>query len=144
MNRFGLEFHHFGLAVPQPDKALKLLTALGYHVGLAVSDPMQMVRLTMCHHPQMPDVEIICPSDVVSPIDRLLRRNGSLVYHLCYATRRIDAALTALEREGLNIVMISGPKPAVLFGGRDVAFYSVDGFGLIELLQEQDSPSTTS
>jgi hypothetical protein len=30
MNSLGLEFHHFGLAVPQPEAAFKLLTRMGY------------------------------------------------------------------------------------------------------------------
>jgi methylmalonyl-CoA/ethylmalonyl-CoA epimerase len=142
MNSLGLEFHHFGLAVPQPEAAFKLLTRMGYDIGPVVFDPLQLVRLAMCWHPQMPDVEVVSPSDAVSPIDRLLRRNGPLFYHVCYVTPRIDAALTAIEREGFNIIVVSEPKPAILFGGREVAFCSVDGFGLIELLQDHNLPST--
>jgi hypothetical protein len=142
MNDLGLEFHHFGLAVPQPEAAFRLLTAMGYGVGPVVFDPLQMVRLAMCRHPQMPDVEVVSPSDAASPIDRVLRRNGPLFYHVCYVTPEIDAALTAIEREGFNLIMVSEPKPAILFGGREVAFCSVDGFGLIELLQDESLRST--
>jgi hypothetical protein len=136
MNRFGLDFHHLGLAVAQPDRAFDLLTGLGYRIGPSVFDPVQMVRLALCRHPQMPDVEIVTPSHAASPIDRLLRRNGSLIYHVCYRTASISATLAALDHDGFNVISVSEPKPAILFGGRDVAFYSVDGFGLVELLQD--------
>jgi hypothetical protein len=136
MNRFGLDFHHLGLAVPQPDRAFDLLTGLGYHIGSSIFDPEQMVRLALCRHPQMPDVEIVSPSHTASPIDRLLRRNGPLIYHVCYRTASISTTIAALDRDGFNVISVSEPKPAVLFGGRNVAFYSVDGFGLIELLQD--------
>jgi hypothetical protein len=141
MNRFGLDFHHLGLAVAQPDRAVELLTGMGYRIGPPVFDPLQMVRLAMCRHPQMPDVEIVTPNDAASPIDRLLRRNGPMIYHVCYWTPCISTALAALERDGFNVIAVSEPKPAVLFGGRNVAFYSVDGFGLIELLQDQNPPT---
>ncbi|HEU0216388.1 MAG TPA: VOC family protein [Stellaceae bacterium] len=136
MNRFGLDFHHLGLAVAQPDRAFDLLTGMGYRIGPSVFDPVQMVRLALCQHPQMPDVEIVTPSHAASPIDRLLRRNGTLIYHVCYRTTSISATLAALDHDGFNVIAVSDPKPAILFGGRDVAFYSVDGFGLIELLQD--------
>lgn len=143
MNFLGLDFHHLGLAVPQPREAFKLLTRMGYSVGPVVFDPLQMVRLAMCRHLQMPDVEVVCPSDAASPIDRVLRRNGPSIYHVCYVTPRIDTALTTIEREGFNVIVVSEPKPAILFGGREVAFFSVDGFGLIELLQDDSPPPTT-
>lgn len=143
MNRLGMEFHHFGLAVRQPEDAFKLLTRLGYNIGSIVFDPLQRVKLSMCRHPQMPDVEVVCPHDAASPIDRVLRRNGPSFYHVCYMTPQIDAALAAIEREGFNIIVISEPKPAVLFDGRKVAFLSVDGFGLIELLEDDNPLSTT-
>lgn len=143
MNRLGMEFHHFGLAVRQPEDAFKVLTALGYNAGCIVFDPLQRVNLAMCQHPQMPDVEVISPNDAASPIDRVLRRNGPSVYHVCYTTPQIDAALAAIEREGFNVILISEPKPAILFAGRKVAFLSVDGFGLIELLEDDNLPSAT-
>jgi len=44
------------------------------------------------------------------------------------------AALTALTEAGVEIVPISLPTPAVLFGGQKVSFHHISGFGLIEIL----------
>jgi methylmalonyl-CoA/ethylmalonyl-CoA epimerase len=134
MNRLGLRFHHFGLAVPSSDDAFRFLKALGYRLGLIVFDPLQAVNLAMCTHHGMPDVEVVWPSDIASPIDGLLRRNGPMIYHLCFVAASPTAAVAALEQEGFNVTVISEAKPAVLFGGRDVSFYSVDGIGVIELI----------
>jgi hypothetical protein len=134
MNQFGLRFHHFGLAVPGSDDAFRFLEALGYRLGPIVFDLLQMVNLAMCTHREMPDVEVVWPSDIASPIDGLLRRNGPMVYHLCFVAASARAAIAALEQEGFNVTVISEAKPAVLFGGREVSFYSVDGIGVIELI----------
>jgi len=134
MNAFGLRFHHFGLAVPDAEPAFRFLQALGYERGATFFDPLQSVNLALCSHAEMPPVEVVWPSHIVSPIDRLLRRGGPMVYHLCYITEAPDAAIAAIEREGFNIAPVGEPKPAVLFGGRTVSFYSVGDIGLIELI----------
>lgn len=130
----GLTFHHFGLAVAAPDEAFRYLRALGYTEGNTVFDPLQRVNLAMRHHMVMPDVEVIWPGDVPSPIDKLIKRSGTMIYHLCYVCSQPDAVIAALEAAGLDTILVSSPTPAVLFGGREVSFHIVSGFGLIELL----------
>jgi Glyoxalase/Bleomycin resistance protein/Dioxygenase superfamily len=129
-----LAFHHFGLAVASPNDAFRYLASLGYTAGNAAFDPLQQVNLAMRHHPAMPDVEVIWPGDGPSPIDRLIRKTGTMIYHLCYACPDADAALAALSAAGTEILTVSPPTPAILFGGRDVSFHHISGFGLIEIL----------
>ena len=129
-----LAFHHFGLAVAAPEEAFATLAALGYRAGRQVFDPHQRVNLAMRHHPAMPDVEVIWPGPQPSPIDRMVKRMGPLVYHLCYTCPDPAAAIAGLEAAGLDTVLVSPPSPAPLFEGREVSFHTVSGFGLIELL----------
>jgi hypothetical protein len=131
----GLTFHHFGLAVPAPESAFRYLAALGYTEGNKVFDAAQKVHLAMRHHAVMPDVEVIWPGEDPSPIDKLLKRNGSMIYHICYEVADPEATVTLIEAAGLEVVVVSPPKPAPLFGGREVSFYNVEDFGLIELLR---------
>jgi hypothetical protein len=137
INRFGLRFHHFGLAVPGSDEAFRFLKALGYTLGSVVFDPLQLVNLAMCIHHEMPDVEVVWPSDVPSPIDRLLRRGGPMVYHLCYVAASPERAIAAMEEDGFNVAPVGEPKPAVLFGGQRVSFYNVENIGLIEIIHDE-------
>ena len=141
MNRFGLRFHHFGLAVPEAGPALRYLQALGYQAGPVVFDPLQSVNLALCRHTEMPDVELVWPGAVASPIDQLLKRRGPHVYHLCYGAASVPAAIAAMEASGFNVAVISEAKPAVLFGGRAVSFYSVAEIGVIELLDDTSPES---
>ena len=71
-NKWGLAFHHLGLAVKDPEAAAHFLTGLGYRIGPTIFDPLQNVHLAMCAHDQMPDVEIISPADGPGPLDKLL------------------------------------------------------------------------
>jgi hypothetical protein len=130
----GLQFHHFGLVVAEPDEAFCYLEALGYEAGNVVFDPLQRVNLAMRHHPSMPDVEVIWPGNEPSPIDTLLKGGRIMIYHICYACSDPAATLAALDAAGCLIMEVSPAKPAVLFGGLAVSFHQVSGFGLIELL----------
>ncbi len=131
----GLQFHHFGLAVSSPDQAFLMLKTMGYVEGAQAFDPLQRVNLAMRHHPTMPDVEVIWPGNEPSPIDKMVKRTGSMIYHICYQCPDPDAVVAALEEAGLETLVVSPPTPAVLFEGSEVSFYNIDSFGLIELLR---------
>lgn len=140
-NRFGLSFHHLGMAVQNPDAAMAFLAPLGYQRGVAVFDPEQRAHLAMCSHTSMPYVELIWAGAQPSPIDNLIRRSETAIYHVCYIAADVQASLAAMEREGLEVVEVSPPKPALLFGGIAVSFHAVSGFGLIELMHAESLPA---
>jgi methylmalonyl-CoA/ethylmalonyl-CoA epimerase len=136
-NKYGLSFHHLGLAVAKPEPARVILQGLGYRTGKVVFDPLQDVNLQMCEHQVMPVVEIIFPGKEPGPLNALLTRSREgLVYHVGYRTADLAASLTALEAEsGLRVICVSPPKPAVLFNGEPVSFYVIAGMGMIELIE---------
>jgi hypothetical protein len=134
-NRFGLNFHHLGLAVRDPDDAFRYLESLGYVITPTVSDPLQKVNLAFCSHAAMPDVELVWPGAEPSPIDAMVRQRGGHVYHWCYTADDPEEAVAAIEAAGLNVVAASLPKAAVVFGGREVSFFYVENFGLIEIIR---------
>jgi catechol 2,3-dioxygenase-like lactoylglutathione lyase family enzyme len=137
-NRWGLAFHHLGLGTKDPDAAARFLSGLGYRIGPTILDPLQNVHLAMCAHDQMPDVEIISPAEGAGPLDKLLSTHKEgLVYHMCYTTADLDSSLEALESdERFSVHSISPPTKAVLFGGKLVSFYLVEGVGLIEVIEQ--------
>jgi hypothetical protein len=134
-NRFGLNFHHFGLAVRDPQDAFHYLRSLGYTISSSVHDPLQRVNLALWSHPEMPGVEVVWPADGPSPIDTMIKHHSGLVYHLCYTAESPESAVVAIEQAGLNIVAAGTPKEAALFGGREVAFFFVENVGLIEIIR---------
>lgn len=132
---YGLTFHHLGLAAPEPERALRFLSGLGYSAGTQRYDEAQNVNLVWCEMPGQPAVEIIFPADSPGPLDSLLSQHSGLVYHICYQTSDLQASLDALKADGHRALPVSGPKEAPLFGGRKVSFYQVKGFGLIEIVE---------
>jgi catechol 2,3-dioxygenase-like lactoylglutathione lyase family enzyme len=137
VNRFGLQFHHFGLAVRSPERAALFLTSLGYRKSRELLDPHQQAFVALMEHEQMPDVELIWPgNDDPSPVDRLIRPASGHIYHLCYRAADPAASLREVEAAGLTVLTIQEPRPALLFGGMAVSFHHVEGFGLMEILHQ--------
>lgn len=131
-----LRFHHMGLAVRDDRAALAMVAALGLSCGPKIFDPIQNVHVRLCTSDHHPAIEIVQPGEGKSPIDRIINRYNELIYHICYEVADRAAVLAAIEQSGLRMLTISDPKPAVLFGGREVSFHQVAGFGIIELLAE--------
>lgn len=129
-----MSFHHLGLAVQRPEKALLFLRTVGYRIPESVHDPEQKVNLVYCTHASMPAVEVIYPADSRGPLDNILKGQDELLYHQCYQTDDLEALLTELRRES-RVLKVAPRKAAVLFGGAPVSFYLVAGFGLVEILE---------
>ena len=137
MTTMHLRFHHFGLAVRKQETARMFLCAQGYQIGETVFDPNQNVHLALCTHKSDPAVEIIWPGENGGPIDGMIQRHTSgIIYHLCYETDDLAAALAAFETARVRTICVSPPKPAPLFGNRKVSFYNIVGIGLVEILEE--------
>jgi hypothetical protein len=134
LNRYGLKFHHLGLAVRKPELSAKFLSGLGYEIGSVVRDDLQNVNLMLCTSRCMPAVEIIYPTETPGPLASILKAQTSMIYHMCFESRNLEKCLQALEVDN-RVVLVSAPKPAILFGGRKVSFYVVAGFGVIEILE---------
>ena len=138
-NKWGLAFHHLGLGTADPEAAAHFLSGLGYRIGPTIFDPLQNVHLAMCAHDRMPSVEIISPAEGPGPLDKLIpAHKDGLVYHMCYTCADLDRSLDAMESdERFRVRSISPPTEGVLFGGKRVSFYLVEGVGLIEVIEER-------
>jgi hypothetical protein len=146
MNPFGLTFHHFGLSVRVFEQARRFLEGSGYTVTTAVFDPQQGVNLAMAENPTMPKVEIIWPAaETSSSLEKMVRKHpGGVIYHACYVAESLERSLAAMAAADLNPVCMSAAKPAVLFGLTPVAFYTIPGMGLVELIDGEPGPPVAS
>jgi methylmalonyl-CoA/ethylmalonyl-CoA epimerase len=135
LQNYGLVFHHFGLAVSNVSRALHFLKGLGYRTGEYMHDPLQNVHLVWCEHPNMPPVELVSPSDSPGPLDHYLSDMNELIYHLCFQSEDVAASVSAIRNDNIRVLPVTPPKPAKLFGGKEVSFYMIKGFGLVEFLQ---------
>ncbi|GJE40402.1 VOC family protein [Methylobacterium persicinum] len=129
-----LTFHHFAVATDDAKLSSEYLAALGYRRGANAYDPLQNVNLEMWHHAGMPDVELVWPSGTSGPVNTMLKKKGVGIYHVCYEVDDLAETVETFRAKDLNFLEVVEPRPAVLFGGRPVAFYLFEGFGLVELL----------
>lgn len=137
--RFGLSFHHLGLAVREPGKALIFHRELGYKTSKPFFDPEQNVNLIMCRHDVMPDVEIIYSGTSPGPLDGMLAKHRKgITYHICFVSADVASSIGQIMAAGIDVICASPPAQAVLFGGAEVSFYLVGGVGLIEIIQAND------
>lgn len=132
-----LTFHHLGLLTDQPVVAARRLQPAGYVPAKAVFDPLQEATVQLCHGPNgAGTVELITPASTNSSLGKLLRRRGDYMYHVCFEVPSLEEGLAALELDGEDrLTVVAPPREAVLFDNRRVAFYTVSGLGLVELLE---------
>jgi methylmalonyl-CoA/ethylmalonyl-CoA epimerase len=135
MDDYELSFHHFGLVSAHPDHTKQFLQTLGYSIGEVVFDQLQGVNLIWCTHKQMPNIEIIFEAETNSVISNLLKKYENVIYHVCFASKSLESTLGRLKGAANRPICLSPPKPAALFGGKNVSFYNIKGFGLIEIVE---------
>ena len=122
--------HHIGIACEDLPAALEEIRRthdVTSHSEV-IFDPLQGAHLCMIHTANGADFELISGPQV----DRLVK-NRVTYYHVCYQVPKLESAIERMIAGGA--IVVSPPKPAVLFDGRRVAFL-LTGFGLVELLED--------
>lgn len=138
--RFGFRLLHVGVAVPELAPAAQTLEKLfGYQtVSGPFDDPIQ--RVTVSFLQQGPDnaaeIELIAPLTEDAPIRAMLAK-GTGAYHFCFETSDLDGALAHGKEQGC--ILVSGPSPAVAFGGRRIAWLYAPTRQLFELVEAVDA-----
>lgn len=130
-----LKFNHFGLAVRDKDKSETFLSNLGYKLKKEAVDKNQNVRAMIMKHPIYFDVEIISKinSNDVTPIDNIINKNASAIYHICFECSEINNLEAEMEKKNLMFKQIVKRMFSPLFN-KDVSFYYTDSMGIIEIL----------
>lgn len=129
---FDGRLHHLGAVVDDVESAAKALARAfsAADEGETFEDPLQQARIRFVRMGNA-RIELLAPLNDGSHLTRLARR-GIGLYHACYEVSDIHAALARM-REG-GAIVVSPPKPAAAFAGRQVAFVMCRGV-MIELLQ---------
>jgi methylmalonyl-CoA/ethylmalonyl-CoA epimerase len=132
-----MRLHHIGIITEDIERSiLSHRTLFGLEpITEIVEDPIQQVSVVLLSPPEggVP-IELIAPLADGSPISNLLKK-GVRLYQLCYSVRDIDETLNEVRSK--NAIIISKPSPAMIFGGRRVAFvYMPDGY-IVEFLEEE-------
>jgi methylmalonyl-CoA/ethylmalonyl-CoA epimerase len=128
--------HHFGFAVASIAAVAEefALSMSALWDGQITHDPVQRVRVAFFRpvDRQNPVIELVEPDSEASPVRNFLKKRVGL-HHICYEIDDLDSGLDEAVRVGLGIV--SGPTPAVAFGGRRIAWVCSTRHLLIEFLE---------
>jgi methylmalonyl-CoA/ethylmalonyl-CoA epimerase len=136
--------HHLGVAVADMAVATRFYTdVLGMRLlSGPFDDPIQRVRVCFLGTSEgvaqaagttaQPSIELIAPLGDDAPIHQYLRKEIG-AYHVCYEVADFDAAIAHLRAN--RSVMVSGPAPAVAFGGRRIAWFFLPTRHLIEVVE---------
>jgi methylmalonyl-CoA/ethylmalonyl-CoA epimerase len=126
-----MKFHHIGVACAAIDKAVdfveKSFTALSK--TKIIFDECQNVNLCLLTLEDGTNIELVSGRTVEKFIDK-----NQFLYHTCWEVSNIENSIERLYQNGA--ILISEPKPAVLFNDRKVAFLLTD-IGIIELLESK-------
>lgn len=128
-----LQFHHIGVACRDLDVETRPYALLGYApVGADFVDPLQGICGRFLEGPG-PRLELVCPASGSDGILGGTLDRGTKMYHLAFMAEDLDAALEAAVRGRGKLV--SGPVPAVAFGGRRICFLFLPNMMLVELIE---------
>jgi len=128
-----MRMHHVGIAVTTIEDGTRHLRQYYrgqiIHETEAVQDPLQGADLRLFELRDGSRIELVAGKPAQAALAR-----GSSFHHVCYEVDSIEAAVDEWHRNGA--VVVSPPKPAVLFGGRLVAFV-LTPLGLVEFLSHE-------
>ncbi len=126
-------FHHVGSLTSDLSQAEKTSNVLGFTFYERIYDPIQEVNLSFGRNAMGILLELVEPQEN-SKVYKLLKRNGSGPYHICFEVDSIEEAEKKLGQSGF--ICINTPKKAIAFQDRLVAFYYNPVHGVIELLEK--------
>ena len=126
-----MRFHHIGIACEDIEVTLAFVKASFDIVNATpvIFDENQNVDLCLLTTRDATNIELVSGKTV----DKFVAKKQFL-YHTCWEVDDLQTAIEDLYSNGA--MLISEPKPAILFDNRKVAFLFCE-MGIIELLEEK-------
>ena len=128
-----MKFHHIGIACSDITKTVKFLNSTFNIINMTgiYFDKNQNVDLCLLTDDFGLNIELVSGKTVEKFV-----KNKQYLYHNCWEVASLEKAIKHFCDNGA--VMISEPKPAILFDNRNVSFLYTK-IGIIELLEEKCS-----
>ena len=128
-------FHHIGTAVASIDKVKPFYISMGYSVSETVVEPVQKVYVAYARKEGCPTIEMLEPLDDSSPVKGILKKNGNIPYHTCYAVENLSETIAEMRKEGFR--PLGKPVPGHGLDDALMVFLYHIHFGLIQLMQNK-------
>ncbi|MDO4736855.1 MAG: VOC family protein [Bacteroidia bacterium] len=128
-----MKFHHIGVAVKDIEKTAAVYVQGGYTQSIVTFDSIQNVNICWLTKEGMPTVELLAPVDELSPVCKILEKNGVTPYHICYIVDDMESAVTSLRK--MKYVVVVKQVEASAITNCKVCFLFNKNVGLIELVE---------
>lgn len=114
-----LRISHVGIAVKSLDDACSLYVE-GFGLPLQGQEKVEDQHVTVAMHPIGESrIELLEPTDPLSPIAKFLEKRGEGIHHLCFEVEDIEGALRELKARGIRLI---DQTPRSGAGGCKIAF----------------------
>lgn len=128
-----MKIHHIGYAVKSIDKAFEVLKLLGFEEEEEkITDEKRDVKILFIKNGEY-QIELIEPLGENSPIKNILKKNGSIPYHLCYESENILEDIEFLRNK--RFLLIDELSESTAIRGKKVCFLYHQEIGIIELVE---------
>lgn len=133
-NMSHVKFSHIGIVVKDISKFGEMLERLFSAAPLSkvIEDPNQEAFLRMYRSGET-FIELISPASENSHVQKTLTKSGECLAHLCFETDDLDQTLIEARNQGA--LVFRAPTPAVLFGGKRVAFAMLPNRMIVEFVE---------
>lgn len=136
MNKYGLKFHHLGLATDNFKLTMKTLKNFGYKTKSIKYNKNYNVKNALCVSKTEPDIEIVSKGKGKSPIDNIIKKLPQLVYHICYICNNLEKTLKKFKKNNIQVVKITDSYLSP-FEGVDASFFYIQGLGIVEIMDKK-------
>jgi len=135
MKNFGLKFHHLGMATDNLKLSMNLLKKAGYKIDKIRFNKNYNVKNALCSSKNQPSIEIVSKVKGKSPIDGILKKHKSSIYHICYITKNLKKTLKKLKKSKIDVIKITDSYLSP-FEGVDASFFFIRGIGIVEIMDQ--------
>lgn len=127
-----MKIHHVGMLVADVAAGQALIEKFLHaeRQSEPIDDPLQSATVQFFSAGGV-TIELIAPLGEKSHLRNVLSRAGEHLAHLCYETPDLDGEIARMRQAGALLI---SRKPAVAFGGRQVAFLFLPNKMVVELL----------
>lgn len=125
-----MKMHHIGVACQDIEEAIEAFSKFHNIIWKTdiVTDHLQNAKVCLIKTDIGLDFEFISGEQVA----RIVKK-GISYYHVCYEVENLESKIEEYISKGA--VLISEPKPAILFNNKRVSFLYLS-YGLVELVEQ--------
>ena len=112
-----MKLHHIGIVVSSIDSYIE--DSFFRFDGKKIYDPIQLSNLCLLKTKNDFFIELIEPLNEKATTYNFLKNNGGGYHHICYQIQEKNL-VSVLQKN--KIKLFWGPKPAILFGNKNIVF----------------------